>query len=74
MNDTIKIDVNILDRYGQTPLDDAIRHKNKTLQTMLKARDGRIGAEPPFHQAQKATEAKVAKEQVEQVLPPAAAR
>ena len=67
MNDTIEIDVNILDRYGQTPLDDAIRHGHNTLKTMLKVRNGHEGADPELEQAQRDAEAQVAEEQAQQV-------
>lgn len=44
------IDVNVLDRYGATPLDDAIRHGREIMQSMLRLRGGLRGADPALQE------------------------
>ena len=50
-------------------MDDAIRHENEALQTMLAARDGMPGADPSLESARLKAAAQVEQEAAEEVRP-----
>jgi hypothetical protein len=61
------VDINTLDRYGCTPLDDAVRHESAVMQSMLQrhhALEGTDGALASKHEEAKVAVEKAAAEQV----------
>jgi len=61
-----QVDLNPLDRYGCTPLDDAVRHESGVMQSMLHRHGAKIGADDMLvgmHAAAKADAEKAAVEQ-----------
>lgn len=66
-NPDVKIDINAIDRYGCTPLDDARRHGNQIMMSMLEHRGGKSGADPGMADAHLAAARKIEEERRQQV-------